>query len=293
MTIKIMDDELLKNYEKSKSVSDSILTFAKSLINENEKLLNIAEKIEQKIAELGAKPGFPVNLSINENAAHYTPDLDDPTILRPGDLIKVDFGVQVNGCIWDRAFTICVGKKTHPLIEASESALKEAFKLIKPGTKVFEISEVVEDTITKFGFNPIHNLCGHGLEPYNQHTSPVIPNGKNSIQEEIKAGDVIAMEVFTTNGPGMVKESSPSMIYKYRQEKSVRLWEARKILESARTKFEGLPFAKRWLKDIASPLKIDIGLRQLLEIDAIMEFPILREAGNGLVAQTEDTVIVK
>src|SRR3990170_7236051 len=99
MTIKIMDDELLKNYEKSKSVSDSILTFAKSLINENEKLLNIAEKIEQKIAELGAKPGFPVNLSINENAAHYTPDLDDPTILRPGDLIKVDFGVQVNGCI--------------------------------------------------------------------------------------------------------------------------------------------------------------------------------------------------
>lgn len=286
-------EEFLKNYDDAKSVSDSILPFAKSLIKEDEKLFDIAEKIEEKIKKLGAKPAFPVNLSVNENAAHYTPDIDDPTVLKAGDLIKVDFGVQANGYIWDRAFTICVGTNTHPLIEASESALKEALKLIKPGTKIFEISEVVEDTIKKFGFNPIHNLCGHGLEQYNQHASPIIPNGKNNIQDEIKTGQVIAMEIFTTNGPGMVKESSPTLIYKYKQERPIRFWEARKILEAARTKFEGLPFAKRWLKEITTPVKIDMALRQLLEIDAIVGYPILKEEGNGLVAQTEETVIVK
>jgi len=286
-------EEFLKNYDDAKSISDSVLPFAKNLIKENEKLFNIAEMIEEKTEKLGAKPAFPANLSVNENAAHYTPDINDPTSLRAGDLIKIDFGVQVNGYIWDRAFTVCIGSNTHPLIDASESALKEALKLIKPGTKIFEISEVVEDTIKNFGFNPIRNLCGHGLEQYIQHASPTIPNGKNNIQEEIKAGQIIAMEVFTTDGPGMVKESSPTLIYRYKQEKPVRLWEARKILEISRTKFERLPFAKRWLTEVTTPLKIDIALKQLLEIGAISGYPVLKEEGNCKVAQTEETVIVK
>ncbi|MFQ6055360.1 MAG: type II methionyl aminopeptidase [Methanosarcinales archaeon] len=287
-----MEEYVLKNYEKAKGVSDNVLPFAKTLVKKNVKILEIVEKIEDKIRKLDAKPAFPVNISINENAAHYTPDIDDTTTLKVGDLVKIDIGVQINGYIWDRAFTVYIGD-SHPLIEASEKALEKALKLIKSGIKIFEISEVVEDTITKFGFNPIHNLCGHGLEQYNQHASPTIPNGKNNIQDEIRAEQVIAMEVFATNGPGIVKESSPTLIYRYKQEKPVRLWEARKILEAARTKFEGLPFAKRWLTDITTPVKIDFALKQLLEVGAIIGYPILKEVGNGLVAQTEETVIVK
>jgi methionyl aminopeptidase len=288
-----MEQEALKSYSEAKRISDIIQPFARDLVKEDEKLLTIAEMVEDKIVKSGGKIAFPVNLSVNADAAHYTPDINDPTVLKVGDLIKVDFGVQIEGYIWDRAFTVCIGSKTHPLIEASESALKEALKLIKPGVKVYEISEVVEDTIKKFGFNPIHNLCGHGLEQYVQHSSPVIPNGKNNIQEELKAGSAVAMEVFTTNGPGMVKESSQTLIYKFRQERPVRSFEARKILEASATKFELLPFAKRWLSGITTPLKIDMALRQLLEIDAIMEYPVLREEGKGLVAQTEETVILE
>jgi len=288
-----MEKDVLKNYEKAKSASDSTIIFAKSLVKENASILEIAERIEEKIRSLNAKPAFPVNISINENAAHYTPDINDTIKLKAGDIVKIDIGTHDNGYIWDRAFTICIGEKTHPLIKASEKALEEALKTIKPGVKVFEISEVVEDTIKQFGFNPIHNLCGHGLEQFNQHSFPSIPNGKNTIQDEIKEDQVIAMEVFTTNGSGLVKESSPTLIYKYGQEKPVRLWEARKILEAARTKFEKLPFAKRWLTDIASPLKIDLALKQLTEVDAIISYPILKEETNGLIAQTEETIIVK
>jgi len=288
-----MEEEVLKNYEKAREVSDSVLPFAKSLVKEGAKVLDIAEKIEEKIRKLEANPAFPVNISINENAAHYTPDINDTVVLKPGDLVKLDFGVHINGYIWDRAFTTCIGRKQHHLIEASEKALGEALKLIKPGTKVFEISEVVEDTIAKFGVYPIYNLCGHGLDQYNQHTSPIIPNGKNNIQDEINTGQVVAMEVFTTDGVGIVKESSPTLIYKYKQERPVRLWEARRILEAARTKFNGLPFAKRWLTKITTPLKIEFALKQLLEVDALVEYPILKEKEGGSVAQTEETVIVK
>ena len=253
----------------------------------------IAEQIEKKIFELGAKPAFPVNISINEIGAHYTPDINDTIILKPEDLVKIDIGTQVNGCVWDQAFTICIGKESHDLIKASEKALGEALKIIKPGAKVFEISEVVENTVKEFGFNPVRNLCGHGLEQYNQHASPSIPNGKNTIKTEIKEDQVIAMEVFVTDGVGFVKESSPTLIFKFKQDRPVRLLEARKILELAKTDFDLLPFTKRWLLKVASPVKIDFALKQLEEVDALHSYPILKEETNRKVAQSEESMIIK
>lgn len=288
-----MEEEILRDYKRARETSDKVMQLAKGLIKEGSKILNIAERLEEEIKKFGGKIAFPVNISINENAAHYTPDIDDPIVLKVDDLIKIDVGVHFNGYICDRAFTTCIGRKSHPLIEASEKALKEAIKIIRPGVKICEISEVVEDTITQLEFNPIHNLCGHGLEQYNQHAPPSIPNGKNTIQDEIKENQVIAMEVFATNGSGLVKESYPALIYKFKRDKPVRLWEARKILEAAKTKFDKLPFAKRWLTDITTPFKIDLALKQLLDVGALISYPILKEETNGLVAQTEETIIVK
>jgi methionyl aminopeptidase len=288
-----MEKEIVENYEKAKSISDSIISFAKNLVKEDVRIFDLAEKIEKKIFDLGGRLAFPVNISINENAAHYTPDINDAIILKENDLAKVDIGIHANGYIWDRAFTVCVGKESHPLIEASERALQEALKLIKPGIKIFEISNAVENTIAEFGFSPIRNLCGHGLQQYVQHAAPTIPNGKNTIREEIDKDQVIAMEVFSTNGVGLVKESSPILIYKFLQDRPVRLWEARKILEKSKREFEKLPFAKRWLTDVAAGAKLDLALKQLVEIDALAEYPILKEESNGLVAQAEETVIVK
>lgn len=283
----------MENYKFAESVSESTMVFAKKLLNEGSKIFDIAEKIEGKIIDSDARPAFPLNISINENAAHYTPDIGDDTILKLGDIVKVDLGVQKNGYIWDSAFTICIGENTHKLIEASEKGLEEALKMIKPGTKVCDISDVVENTVKEFGLNPIYNLCGHGLEQFNQHASPTIPNGKNTIKDELAEGQAIAMEVFVTDGVGLVKESSPTLIYKYLREKPVRLWEGRIILKKAKEEFQGLPFTKRWLMKVATPLKIDMSLKQLMDAGALIGYPVLKEESNGKVAQTEQTVIVK
>ena len=208
------------------------------------------------------------------------------------DHIDVQFLPDFEGYIWDRAFTVCMGRKTHPLIETSEEALVKALEAIKPGITVSKISEIIESTVLKRGFNPIRNLSGHALERYNQHAHPSIPNTRNNIQETLKEGQAVAIEVFVTNGTGWVKESSPVMIYQYQQDRPVRMWEARKILEKSKNEFHKLPFAKRWIKDI-SPLKFDLAIKQLIEMDAIKEHPILKEQSNGLVAQTEETILVK
>lgn len=287
-----MEKEILENYEKAMKIAEDVITYSRKIDFKNKKILNIAEEIENVIRSFGGKPAWPVNININEIAAHYTPDVNDAIILNEGDLVKLDIGVHVKGYIADRAFTVCVGNPSHPLIEASEKALKEAMKLIKPGTKIYEISEVVEDTVNGFGFNTVRNLCGHAVGRFNQHVHPSIPNGKNTIKEEIEVDQVIAMEVFTTNGSGWVTESSPTIIFKYKQDKPVRLFEARKILEMAKYNFDMLPFTRRWIKDI-SPMKFDMAINQLTNVDALFDYPPLKEEANGLVAQTEETVIVK
>ena len=291
-----MEKEILDKYKKAGSISDSVIIYAKTLLKEGIKILDIAEKVEDKITKLGCGIAFPLNISINDVAAHYTPDINDSTTLKAGDLVKVDVGVHEDGYICDRAFTSCIGKGDHPLIKASEEALKEATKLIKPGTRVFEVSEVVESVIAKHGFSPIRNLCGHGLQRYDTHTNPTIPNGRNNIKDEIRPDSVVAMEVFVTDGGGWVKESDRTLIFSFLQQKPVRMQEARKILQWAELEQNAMPFAKRWLagkKFKLSELKIDMAIGQLIGVDAIREYPILREESGGLVAQAEDTIILE
>jgi methionyl aminopeptidase len=288
-----MDQEVLKKYDESRKISDAVLELAKKTVREGAKIIELAEKIEAKTKELNGGIAFPANISINDIAAHYTPDVDDKTELKEGDLVKVDFGVHTDGYIWDRAFSISIGQKNNSLIEASEKAVNNALKIIKAGVKVCEISDVIEKTISEFGLKPIYNLCGHGLEQYVQHAEPTIPNAENNNKTELKEGNVVAIEVFTTDGAGYVKESGTTLIYRFLNPRPVRLWEGRLILQKAERDFHGMPFAKRWLADIAKGAKLDIILSQLVGMNALMSYPVLREESGSLVAQTEETIIVK
>lgn len=287
-----MDKEIFEKYQKAIQISDEVIKFAKPLVKQNSRIFDIAENMEKKIKELGGSPAFPVNISINENAAHYTPDINDSTVLKENQLVKIDVGVHVDGYICDKAFSVFIGEKNHPLIEASEKALQNALKVVKPGVKVFEISDVIASTLEEMKFQPIMNLCGHGLDRYTQHGSPMIPNSKNNIQDELKEGKAYAIEVFVTDGSGLVKETSQILIYRFLQLRSTRMIEARKILERAEKQFNNLPFAKRWLIDIATGTKLDLALRQLVDVNALEEYPVLKEEAKGLVAQSEETVVL-
>src|SRR5437867_3239507 len=135
-----MEKEELQKVEQAREIAIKVIDFARPLVATNAKAFDVAEKIEQKIRELGAKPSWPVNISINEIASHFTPTANDTLILKEGDYAKIDLGVQVDGYISDHAFTVKIGAEDDALIEASKKATEEALKALKPGAKVFEIS---------------------------------------------------------------------------------------------------------------------------------------------------------
>src|SRR3989338_9223128 len=121
---------------KAGKIACEVKSWIKPQIKKDMPLIEIAEKIEAKIVELGGKPAFPVNLSINEIAAHYTPSHDDKT--KAHGLLKVDFGVHIDGWIADNAFSVDLenSEENKKLIKASEEALENAIELIKSKIKV-------------------------------------------------------------------------------------------------------------------------------------------------------------
>lgn len=287
-----MDSEIREKYEKARSISEKAQELAKREIDSGTSALKLAELVEKEIITNDGKLAFPINISVNEIAAHFTPDVDTDLKFKQNDLVKIDIGVHVDGYIWDAAFTKKIGNEKDKMIEASEQAIEAALKIIKPGVKVCEISEVVESTVEKFGLKTIQNLCGHGLERFVQHAKPSIPNSRNNISTKLEENKAVAMEIFTTDGDGYVKESSETLIYRYIKDKNVRSQEARKILIKARDDFQGLPFAKRWVRSVASGMRLELALKELVQSDALEAYPVLKEAGNGKVAQTETTILL-
>jgi methionyl aminopeptidase len=157
-------------------ISKQAKEYAREITKKGVPLLEIAERIEGKIFELGGKLAFPINLSIDEIAAHYTPSHDDENLAH--GLLKIDLGVHVDGWIADTAFSMDLenNEENKKLIEASEQALLKAQETIKENVSANEIGKRVSEVIESKGFSPIINLSGHQIENYELHAGVSIPN---------------------------------------------------------------------------------------------------------------------
>ncbi|WP_458205959.1 type II methionyl aminopeptidase [Haladaptatus sp. NG-SE-30] len=248
--------------------------------------LEIAEFAEDKIRELGGKPAFPVNISIDEEAAHATPSIDDDSTFGE-DMVNLDIGVHVDGWLADTAITVDLSGHDD-LAEASAEALDAALEVVGPGVETGEVGAEIESVIEGYGYNPVVNLSGHGLAHYEQHTEPNIPNRAVSQGIELEVGDVVAIEPFATDGSGKVGEGAEEEIFALEREASVRDRSARQALDQITEEFRTLPFATRWL-DVSRP---EMALRRLKMQNVVHGYPVLKEEEGCLVSQKEHSVIV-
>ncbi|WP_123535641.1 type II methionyl aminopeptidase [Halosimplex salinum] len=248
--------------------------------------LELAEWAEDRIRELGGKPAFPVNISIDEEAAHATPSVDDEETFGE-EMINLDIGVHVDGWLADTAVTVDLSGNSE-LAEAPAEALDAAIDLIEPGVETGELGAAIEEVIDGYGYNPVVNLTGHGLGHWEQHTTPNIPNRAVAQSVELEAGDVVAIEPFATDGGGKVQEGSDEEIWALEHEGSVRDRNARQVLEQVTEEFKTLPFATRWVDNS----RASMALRRLQRQDVVHGYPVLKEEDGFLVSQKEHTVIV-
>ena len=285
-----LSKEEIEKLKQAGKIAKQVVEYARKIIKPEMPLLEIADKIEAKIIELGAKPAFPVTLSINEIAAHATPAFNGTELAK--DLLKVDIGVHIDGHIADTAITLDLANSdlNKKLIEAAEKALKEAINIVSLGSKINEIGATIEKVITSLGFEPIRNLSGHKIEKHNVHAGVTIPNFDNEQNKQIEEG-VYAIEPFSTNGLGAVKDGKPSGIYHLENPGNVRDNFAREVLEFITEEYKTLPFCSRWIHKKFGTRGL-LALRQIESAGLLHHYAQLIESGKGKVAQAEHTIIL-
>src|SRR3989344_1133966 len=207
--------------------------YGRSLITVGASLREVSDKIEKKIAELGAKPSFPAQLSRNDIAAHYCAGAEDQTIFQEGDVVKLDCGAEIDGYVTDTAITIDLARdqRNAKLVEASRDALAQAIALVRPGAMTGAIGKIIGETINAYGFHPVRNLCGHGVGKYIVHQPPSIPNFDTADRTVLKEGMVIAIEPFASTGAGMIYELDDAEVFMMSGKKPVRSLITRAVLK--------------------------------------------------------------
>jgi len=285
----MMEQETIQKYIKAGRIAAEVLAYGKSLIKKDASLLDAAEKTENKIFELGAKPAFPVQMSLNHVAAHSCPEEDDSTTFQD-QVVCLDVGVHIDGYIGDNACTVDLSGEHGELVKASREALEEALKVVKVGVTLGEIGKAIHDAITKYGFSPVRNLSGHGLDRFTQHTKPSIPNFDTNDKSKIEKGMAFAIEPFASTGAGIVQDSGVGTVFALINPKPVRSPITREVLKEIDA-YEGLPFAKRWLTKKFGA-KANFALRELSQNGIIKDYRPLADASKGIVSQAEHSLLV-
>jgi len=283
-----------ENYIKAGKIASEVREYARNQDHTGRTLSEICNDVENEILKRGGEPAFPVNVSLNDIAAHYTAEPNDPTIVKNSDVLKIDVGVHIDGYIADTAVTVSFDSKYQDLIDIAQRALDEAIGIARSNTRVSDIGRIIEKTITKYGCKPIQNLSGHSLERYTIHAGKSIPNiWTIGHSFNLSVDNVYAIEPFVTTkeGQGIVYEGKIKNIFGIASRKRTKDQKADEFLEYLWNKFKTLPFALRWVVNDYEEMEALSLLQTLLKKKNVHAYPILVEGANRIVVQAEHTII--
>jgi methionyl aminopeptidase len=306
-----LKEEDYNDVRRAAEVHRQVRAYARKVIKPGMTTTEIAEIIENGtralVEENGMEAGigFPTGLSINHCAAHYTPNAGDKVVLQYDDVLKVDFGVHVNGRIVDSAFTMNFNPKFDKLVEAAREAtyagIKEAgidVRLCDIGAAVHEVYDSYEIELDgkTYDIKPIRNLNGHTIEPYRIHAGKSVPIIRDSGDEtKLEEGEQLAIETFCSTGRGYVVEDGECSHYAKSADSGfvpLRLARAKSLLATINKSFGTLPFCRRYLDRLGEE-KYLMGLRNLVDAGVVTAYPPLVDTKGSYTAQLEHTILLR
>lgn len=283
----------LESYRKAGQLAGRAREYGATLVKAGARHADVATAVEKFIVDQGAQPAFPCCISVDSDAAHATPAVNDTAEFKAGQVVKLDCGVHVDGYIGDTAITVEIDADRYkPLREAAGTALRAALDVARPGVEIREISAAIETAIRGYQLQPIVNLTGHSVDNYVQHAGVSIPSVAATARGKLQPGMAVAIEPFATDGKGKIKDSLGGHIYHYMGPKPQRDPHARAAIEHIQKHHDKLPFAERWLVGAIPAERVNYTMRLLERSGAVKQYPILREIGGGQVAQYEHTLLV-
>ena len=299
--------------------------FAQSIIRPGVALIDLCTKLENMNRSLTSEAGrlrgiaFPTGCSINHVAAHYTPNTGDTTVLQYHDVMKVDFGVQIDGYIIDSAWTVAFHESYDPLLQAVQEATEMGIatagvdqRLCEIGANIQEVMESYEVEIQNriYPVRPIRNLAGHSIERYQIHGTKSVPIVEHGCDESIvmEEYELYAIETFGSTGRGYVVEDMECSHYMKRFDAPyvpLRMASSKKLLHHIDQTFGTLAFCRRWLdrddggsayvhgSTNGKQVKYMGALKNLCDVGIIQPIPPLCDIPGSYTAQYEHTFMIQ
>ncbi|KAI8804065.1 methionine aminopeptidase 2B-like protein [Cladochytrium replicatum] len=295
-------------------VHRQVRAYAQKIIKPGMTMIEICETIENATRNLieaeGFKSGigFPTGCSLNNVAAHYTPNAGDNTVLKYDDVMKIDFGVHVNGRIIDSAYTVAFNPKYQTLLDAVKDATNTGVREAGIDVRLCDVGEAIQETMESYEValdgktyqvKPIRNLNGHTIAPYLIHggnNGKSVPIVKNNDITKMEEGEFYAIETFGSTGKGYVIEdgecSHYSKNYLAPENPNIRLPKAKALLGAINKNFGTLPFCRRYL-DRVGESKYILALKSLVDADVVTAYPPLVDVKGCFTAQFEHTIVLR
>lgn len=281
-----------EQYSRSGRITSEVRALVKARVRPGMGYLEACLFVEKEIEARGGSPAFPTGIGVDRVTAHYAPQDDDRSVFKESDLIKIDFGVHIDGYITDTAVSVTFNPDYRLLLEATERALNVAIETAKREVRTGEIGREIYREASRFGFKTIENLTGHTLDRYVVHAGKSIPNIYMPGMQSLKKGDVFAIEPFVTTGSaaGYVVDSPSQTIFSLVARKKTGVAELDRFAETVWEKRKTLPFTPRWFADEFGKDKIGGILERLMRKRMVRSYPTLVEASGNPVAQFEQTL---
>jgi methionyl aminopeptidase len=211
------ENDIIGSLEKGAYIHKEVRKHLYTFLKPNMKLLDIAKIIESKTKELSINDntinngiGFPSSLSLNNCAAHFHPLSTDEIVVKKNDVLKIDFGVEINGWIIDSAFTISFDHKYDNLLKAVKESTEVGIKNAGIDVNINDWAGLIQETMesyeielnnNNYNIKPIYNLGGHNILKENIHGGVFLPSVKNIISNNHRFEEgVYAIETFGSTG---------------------------------------------------------------------------------------------
>ncbi|KAL8812952.1 MAG: hypothetical protein Q9200_000649 [Gallowayella weberi] len=311
-----MNNDFLTEYRHGAEVHRQVRQWAQRSIKPGQSLTEIAEGIEDGVRALTGHQGleegdnikggmgFPTGLSLNHCAAHYTPNAGNKTILQKEDVMKVDFGVHINGRIVDSAFTMAFDPVYDNLLAAVKDATNTGVREAGIDVRMSDIGAAIQEAMESYEVEiggqtlpvkSIRNLNGHSIVQYSIHGSKSVPIVKGGDQTKMEEGETFAIETFGSTGKGYVRDDMETSHYAKKADAPnvpLRVSSARTLLSSISKNFGTLPFCRRYLDRLGHE-KYLLGLNTLVSSGIVEAYPPLCDVKGSYTAQFEHTILLR
>eukprot|EP00158_Paraphelidium_tribonemae_P003038 Partr_v1_DN25855_c0_g1_i1_m2625 putative Removes the N-terminal methionine from nascent proteins (By similarity) len=305
-----LESNVYNELRKGAEVHRQVRAYAKKIMKPGMSMIEICETIENGTRTLveengfAAGIGFPTGCSLNNCAAHYTPNAGDTTVLQQMDVCKIDFGVHVNGRIIDSAFTVSFDPMYDNLLKAAKDATNAGVRVAGIDSRMCDMGEAIQEVMESYEVEIngntypvkcIRNLNGHSIAPYRIHAGKTVPIVRGGDETRMEEGEVYAIETFGSTGKGYVHEDMECSHYAknyFAPHVPLRVAKAKTLLNTINKQFGTLPFCRRYL-DRVGETKYLMGLKHLVDVGIIEEYPPLCDIRGSYTAQYEHTLILR